>query len=197
MSSIFGGKSALITGAASGIGAATARHLCDHGTERLILFDRNEAPLKQHNLRASIQYIIGDVSDEALWADNAHILDDIDYAVLNAGIAHAGAITDTSFADWRRVMSVNLDGIFLGLKACLKAMIAHKKGGAIVLTASATGIKAQPNVGAYGASKAAIIHLGKIAAVEAAAHNIRVNIIAPGGVKTPIWHMSEGFDQMT
>jgi len=91
------------------------------------------------------------------------------------------------FADWRRVLAVNLDGAFLTLRAAMRAIRSAGRGGAIVVTASVAGIKAEPGIAAYGASKAAVIHLARIAAKEGAEVGIRVNAIAPGGVETPIW----------
>ena len=82
-------------------------------------------------------------------------------------------------------MAVNLDGAFLTLRSAMRAM--KGRGGAIVVTASAAGIKAEAGVGAYGASKAALIHLVKVAAKEGAPARIRVNAIAPAGVETPVW----------
>jgi NAD(P)-dependent dehydrogenase (short-subunit alcohol dehydrogenase family) len=79
---------------------------------------------------------------------------------------------------------VNLDGAFLTLRAAMRVIA---DGGAIVATASAAGIKAEAGVAAYGASKAALIHLVKVAAKEAAPRRIRVNAIAPAGVETPVW----------
>ena len=84
----------------------------------------------------------------------------------------------------------------LTLRAALRAMIAHGRGGAIVVTASISGIKAEPGVGAYGASKAGVIQLARVAAKEGAAHGIRVNAIAPGGVDTPIWDQLDFFPAM-
>jgi NAD(P)-dependent dehydrogenase (short-subunit alcohol dehydrogenase family) len=84
-------------------------------------------------------------------------------------------------------MSVNLDGAFLSLSAALRAIKATGRGGGIVVTASVAGLKAEPGIAAYGASKAAVLHLARIAAKEGAPDNIRVNAIAPGGVETPIW----------
>jgi NAD(P)-dependent dehydrogenase (short-subunit alcohol dehydrogenase family) len=84
-------------------------------------------------------------------------------------------------------MSVNLDGAFLTLQAALKAIRATGGGGAIVITASVAGIKAEPGIAAYSTSKAAVIQLARVAAREAAPDGIRVNAIAPGGVETPIW----------
>ncbi|MEL0253081.1 MAG: SDR family oxidoreductase, partial [Novosphingobium sp.] len=116
----------------------------------------------------------------------------IDYAVLNAGIASNGEITDLDIATWRKTIAVNLDGMFLSLRTSLRAM---KKagGGAVVLTASVSGIKAAAGTAAYSASKAATIQLAKVAAAEAAKYGVRVNAIAPGGVDTGIWDRSEWF----
>jgi NAD(P)-dependent dehydrogenase (short-subunit alcohol dehydrogenase family) len=104
--------------------------------------------------------------------------------VVNAGISGAAPIADMAFAEWRRILSVNLDGAFLTLRAAMRVIT---DGGAIAVTASAAGLKAEPGVAAYGASKAALIHLAKVAAKEGAARGIRVNAIAPGGVETPVW----------
>jgi NAD(P)-dependent dehydrogenase (short-subunit alcohol dehydrogenase family) len=114
--------------------------------------------------------------------------------VVNAGIGDSAAIDESSFADWRRVMSVNLDGAFLTLQAAMRAM--KGSGGSVVLTASAAGVKAEPGIAAYGASKAAVIHLARIAAKEGAAAGIRVNSIAPGGVETPLWSGAPFFEEM-
>ena len=175
----------LITGAASGIGAATASTLARSGARKLILVDTDEDRLRDFafSLPCERQVIVGDVSDEQLWAKAD--LTGLTHAVANAGIASATPIEETSFADWRRVLAVNLDGAFLTLQAALRAL--RGNGGAIVLTASAAGVKAEPNTAAYGASKAAVIHLARIAAREGAASGIRVNAIAPGGVETEIW----------
>jgi NAD(P)-dependent dehydrogenase (short-subunit alcohol dehydrogenase family) len=177
----------LVTGAASGIGAAVATRLAAAGARKLILIDRDEVKLRDFGftLPCERQPIIGDVADEALWS--AADLTGLTHAVVNAGIGEGGPIADLTFEEWRRVMSVNLDGAFLTLQAALKAIRATGGGGSIVLTASVAGIKAEPGIAAYAASKAAVIHLARVAAKEAAADGIRVNAIAPGGVETPIW----------
>jgi NAD(P)-dependent dehydrogenase (short-subunit alcohol dehydrogenase family) len=175
----------LVTGAASGIGAATASLLAGSGARKLILVDLDEDRLRDHafSLPCERQVIIGDVADERLWTDAD--LTGLTHALVNAGIGAGSPIDETDFADWRHVMRINLDGAFLTLQAAMRAMKGN--GGAIVLTASAAGIKAEPGIAAYGASKAAVIHLARIAAKEGAASGIRVNSIAPGGVETPIW----------
>jgi len=186
----------LVTGAASGIGAAVATRLAEGGARKLILADRDEDKLRDFafSLPCERQMMIGDVADEAMWegAD----LTGLTHAVVNAGIAAGGPIADMDFAAWRAVMAVNLDGAFLTLRAALRAIRQGGGGGAIVLTASAAGIKAEPGIAAYGASKAAVIHLARIAAKEGAADNIRVNSIAPGGVETPIWTALPFFQEL-
>lgn len=167
----FPGKTALVTGDASGIGLAVANALRAAGAT-VIGIDRSRGD---------------DVADPDMWSQRADSLTAVDLAVVNAGISDAAPIVDIDFMAWRRLLAVNLDGAMLSLQAAMRAMTAHARGGAIVTTASISGIKAEPGVGAYGASKAALIQLTKVAAKEGAPHGIRVNAIAPGGVDTPIW----------
>ena len=185
----FAGRTILVTGAASGIGLAVAQHLAEEGAARLILCDIDAEALARVRLRCTIDLVPGDVADERYWEGAASYLVGLDHAVVNAGVAGAGVIADLAFAEWRRILSVNLDGAFLTIRAALRAMTARGEGagGSIVATASAAGLKAEPGVAAYGASKAALIHLVKVAAKEGAAHRIRVNAIAPAGVETPVW----------
>jgi NAD(P)-dependent dehydrogenase (short-subunit alcohol dehydrogenase family) len=180
----FSGKAILITGAASGIGAACARWLAERGAERLVLIDREETGF------CSPATFVGDVADPALWEHVEANAGPIDHAIVNAGIGAGGAVADLSFEDWRRIMSVNLDGAFLSLRTALRLM---QDGGSVVLTASATALKATQMTGAYGVSKAAVIQLTKVAARESAPRGIRINAIAPGGVDTPIWDKQQVF----
>lgn len=173
-------KTALVTGHASGIGAATAALLAGEGA-RIIGVDLMQGQ---------------DVADPALWPGLTDRLAQIDIAVINAGIATAAPLADLDFADWRRTLSVNLDGAMLSVQAAMRAMIGHGRGGAIVITASIVGLKAEPGTAAYAASKAGAIHLARVAAKEGAPHGIRVNAIAPGGVDTPIWDAMDFFAQM-
>lgn len=182
----FSGTTTLITGAASGIGLATARYLADHGAGRLILFDRDGEALDKLDIHCETVRITGDVADPALWAQAG--LGELDHAVVNAGVPGVGAITEMGFEEWRRVLSANLDGAFLTLQAALRAM---REGGSIVCVASAAGLKAEKHIGAYAASKAGLIQLARVAAKESAARRIRVNVVAPGGVETPIWESAD------
>ena len=180
----FSDRTALVTGAASGIGAACAAWLAEHGAARLVLVDRDEQRLAALDLPCPVAAFVGDVADPALWERIEAEAGPLDHAVLNAGIAAGAPLADTPFEQWRRVLSVNLDGAFLSLRAALRLL---NDGGSAVLTASVAGLKAEPNTGAYAVSKAAVIQLAKVAAREAAARGVRVNAIAPGAVDTPIW----------
>ena len=191
----FAGRSALVTGAASGIGAACAQALAARGAARLFLVDVDSAGLDALDLpqACEVHRITGSVADEALWADLEPRMAGLDHAVVNAGIGAGGPITALSLAEWRRVMAVNLDGAFLTLATSLRAMGAT--GGSAVVVASTTGLKPVPGIGPYGVSKAAVAHMARIAAVENAKAGIRVNAIAPGGVDTAIWESGEDFQR--
>ncbi|SEM21994.1 NADP-dependent 3-hydroxy acid dehydrogenase YdfG [Stigmatella aurantiaca] len=186
----------LITGAASGIGAAAATRLAAGGAKKLILVDRDEDRLRGFaaSLPCERQVLIGDVADEQLWAGAG--LTGLTHALVNAGIAASGPIAETSLAEWRRVMSVNLDGAFLTLQAAMRALLQGGRGGSVVLTASVAGVKAEPGIAAYAASKSAVIQLARVAAKEGAPSRIRVNAIAPGGVETRIWTEVPMFKEM-
>jgi len=194
----FAGRIALVTGAASGIGAAFARLAAAEGAAGLALLDRNGDGLKAmaRALPCPICDAAGDVGDAALWAGfEAEIADrfgGVDLALANAGIGHPmQPITALAPEDWSRVISVNLTGAFLTLRTSLRLM---RDGGAIVLVASSMGVKPSPGTAGYGASKAALLQLAKIAALEAAPRNIRVNAISPGGVETPLFRGQDFFD---
>lgn len=190
----FGGRSALITGAASGIGAASAHWLDQRGIGKLILVDKDAEGLARLTLSCDTELHIADVSDETFWNNIDAALNSLDHAIVNAGIGAFSPIAEHSFKDWRKVMSVNLDGAFLTLRTALRAM-KKSGGGSAVVVASITGHKAVPAIGVYGVAKAGISHMARIAAAENAAHNIRVNAIAPGGVDTAIWDADPAFRQ--
>ena len=184
------GKTCLVTGAASGIGAACVAMLADQRAGKIIAVDRDEAALA--GLRADCELLryAGDVADESLWQRVEADAGQVHCAVLNAGIANGAAIVDMELEEWRRVLAVNLDGMFLSLRSTMRLAC---DGASIVLTASVSGLKAEPQTAAYGASKAAVMQLAKVAAKEGAERRIRVNAIAPGGVDTPIWDQTPFF----
>lgn len=188
----FAGRSALVTGAASGIGAACARALAARGAARLFLVDVDAAGLDALDPGACVVHrIVGSVADEALWQDLAPRLTGLDHAVVNAGIGSGGPIATLPLLEWRRVMAVNLDGAFMTLGTALRAM--EGKSGSVVVVGSTTGIKPVAGIGAYGVAKAGVAHMARIAAVENAKNGIRINAIAPGGVDTAIWESGADF----
>jgi 2-keto-3-deoxy-L-fuconate dehydrogenase len=196
---------ALITGAASGIGSATAIRLVEEGIGGLVLVDRDEEGVRRLASTLTLPpgralYRAHDVSDERAWeATSAGILERfgrLDLAVANAGVAAGGRIVDSSLQDWRRIMATNLDGTFLTLRCSLKLIQQGQRGGAIVVVASAAAIKAEAGAAAYAASKAGVLQLAKVAAKEGAGDRIRVNTVLPGGVKTPIWRTVPVFQDL-
>lgn len=189
----FAGRSALVTGAASGIGAACAKAFAARGATKLFLVDVDAAGLDALDLPGcEVHRITGSVADEALWQALEPRLTGLDHAVVNAGIGSGGPISTISLAEWRRVMAVNLDGAFMTLASSLRAM--EGKSGSVVVVASVTGLKPVPGIGPYGVSKAAVAHMARIAAAENARKGIRVNAIAPGGVDTAIWEGGDDFN---
>lgn len=194
----FAGRSALVTGAASGIGAACAKALAARGAARLVLVDVDGPGLDALDLGAcDVERVVGSVADEGLWQAVAGSLTGLDHAVVNAGIGSGGPISAISLAEWRRVMAVNLDGAFLTLATALRAMEAKAAPdrGSVVVVSSTTGLKPVPGIGPYGVAKAAVAHMARIAAAENARKGIRVNAIAPGGVDTAIWESGEDFQR--
>lgn len=185
------GKVLLVTGAASGIGAAAAAVFAAHGA-RLVLTDRDGAGVER--VAASIAGAIGlaaDITDER---DMAHAVaaavecfGRFDGAFNNAGVEQAGAamIPAGSYplVDFDRVIAVNLRGLLVCLRAEIPAL---GRRGAIVNTASVMGHRAAPGMGAYAASKHGVVGLTRAAALDHAAAGIRVNALLPGAVRTPM-----------
>jgi 2-keto-3-deoxy-L-fuconate dehydrogenase len=191
----FAGRTALITGGASGIGAAVARWLDGQGIAELVLVDIDAAGMAALDLQCQVRHYAGDVADPALWERIEAELPRLDHALINAGVANGGPLTELDFAEWRRILSINLDGAFLGLRCALRLMKRQGRGSA-VLTSSSVGVKPVANTAAYGSSKAAVIHLARIAAAEHLQDGIRVNAVAPGRVETPIWTKTDHFRQL-
>jgi len=195
MTDFFTGRRALITGAASGIGAACTQWLDARGIGELVLIDIDEAGMAALPLSCQAQRIAGDVADPALWERIEGQLSGLDHAVINAGVADGGPLAEIEFTEWRRILSINLDGAFLGLRTALR-LVKRQGSGSVVLTSSVVGVKPTPMSGAYATSKAGVAHLARIAAAEHLADGIRINAIAPGRVDTPIWTKTTQFEQM-
>lgn len=193
---------ALITGAASGIGAATARRL-SQGVGGLVLVDRSRDALcaLAGELRGPELLLRDfDVGSEAPWSELEEAVERrfgrLDHVVANAGVAHGAPLEETSFDDWRRVLSANLDGVFLTLRAGLRLLRKAGQGGTAVVVSSVAAVKAEPGIGAYAASKAGAAQLVRVAAKEGARDRIRVNGVLPGGVETPIWTQAPFFQEL-
>jgi NAD(P)-dependent dehydrogenase (short-subunit alcohol dehydrogenase family) len=189
------GKVAIVTGGASGIGAACADLLAREGASVVItdLDDARGVSVAEKIRRAGGQalYHHHDVTDEAGWPgviEAAERFDSLGILVANAGIFIPGLLTEISLADWRRLTAVNIDGVFLSIKYALPAM-RRGAGGSIIVLSSLAGLRGYPGLAAYCASKGAVRLLAKAVAMECAAagENIRVNSVHPGLIDTPIW----------
>jgi NAD(P)-dependent dehydrogenase (short-subunit alcohol dehydrogenase family) len=189
------GKVALVTGGASGIGKASAGLLAAEGaTVVLADIDETRGEAAAAAIRAtggSAGFHAMDVAREEAWR---RLIDDIvgrhgrlDVLVNNAGIAELGNVEETSLDDWRRTTSINLDGVFLGVREGIRAMKANG-GGSIVNLSSIEGIIGDPNLSAYNASKGGVRLLTKCAALHCAqaGYGIRVNSVHPGYILTPM-----------
>jgi NAD(P)-dependent dehydrogenase (short-subunit alcohol dehydrogenase family) len=186
-------KSAIITGAASGIGAGTAEVFAEQGA-RLMLVDRDEAGLEAVRMRlaaddAEVAVFCGDVSDRAVIAG---VVDGtlakygrIDIIFNNAGIMPHGDLREFDEDTWDAVLDVNLKSMFLMAKAAIRHML-ERGSGSIINTSSVMASLTEPGYEAYSASKAGIIGLTKAIAVSYAAQGIRCNCICPGWVDTPM-----------
>ena len=163
---------AVVTGAASGIGAATARKLVDDGY-RVLGVDVNELP-------DGVTPVRGSVSDEATWA----AIGEVDALVSNAYVPSTGALHEIDRAEWQRQLDVNLTGTYLAVKACLPSL--WERRGAIVLVSSVHAHFGLPGHPAYAASKGALVALARQLAVEYAPE-VRVNSVLPGPVLTGAW----------
>jgi NAD(P)-dependent dehydrogenase (short-subunit alcohol dehydrogenase family)/pimeloyl-ACP methyl ester carboxylesterase len=184
------GRLALVTGAGSGIGFATASALAEHGA-RVVLVDRDVAALaRAAEAIPGSRSLECDVSDAgAMERLVAELLDSAgvpDVVVNNAGIAIAGPFLDTGVAEWRRIVDVNLLGVVHGCRLFGRAMVQHGEGGQIVNIASAAAFTPSKTLPAYSATKAAVLMLSECLRAELGPHGIGVTAVCPGIVATNI-----------
>lgn len=191
------GKVALITGAASGIGLACAMRFAEEGA-KVLLADRNEEGLAQAVLQMSgggddsaHLALTMDVTQEADWMrvmgeiERRHA--QLDVLVNNAGFGRFRSIADTSLDEWRAILAVNLDSVFLGTRHAMP-LLARAGRSSIVNMSSIRGLVAGANTGAYCAAKAGVHLFTKVTALECAAagNGVRANSVHPGHVETPL-----------
>jgi NAD(P)-dependent dehydrogenase (short-subunit alcohol dehydrogenase family) len=207
-------KNALITGGASGIGRATAIRFAEEGAN-VFVADRQLAAAEEsaQKVRALGRKAIAHQVDTSIESEVAAMVDrcvkemgGVDILVAAAGISHArygeegtpamGPLSEKPLADWRKVLSVNLDGVFLTDREVARAMIKAGKGGRIINIASGAAKLPTPGVGEYSVSKAGVWMLTKVLAVELAPYGITSNAIGPGFINTPMTaniQQAEGF----
>lgn len=182
----------LITGAASGIGAATALHLARSG-HNLVVVDRdrvglNEVAERVAELGVEALVEVADVTDEesvaAMMSAAQARFGVVDGLVTSAATMISKPLVDTSLGDWETVMSVNVTGVFLTCREFVRRLTDTATTGAIVNLSSISGTVALPNQAAYCASKGAVAQLTRQIAVEYARKGIRANVVSPGTVET-------------
>jgi NAD(P)-dependent dehydrogenase (short-subunit alcohol dehydrogenase family) len=203
MASSVSGKTAFVTGGASGIGAALTTKLVDGGAEVWIA-DRQIGPAQELAQRlnsggAKAHAIELDVrsypSFERAVAEAVQQSGRIDYLFNNAGVGVGGEIDSYTLDDWNDVFDVNLRGVAHGIQAVYPVMI-RQRSGHIVNTASMAGLVAVPSQGSYTASKHAVVALSKALRLEAERHGIKVSVLCPGAVRTPALTLA-GYWRMT
>lgn len=193
-------KVALVTGAASGIGAAVADLLAARGA-RLALVDRNREQLEAvtdrlqtggAEARAFAADLVSASEVEEVVAAATESFGGLDILSNNAGVQRYGTVETTSEAEWDEVMAINLKSVYLVCRQALPHL--RRGGGAIVNMTSVQAFGTQQNVAAYTTSKHAIVGLTKSMAVDFAQHRVRVNAVAPGAVDTPMLRWAASLD---
>jgi 2-keto-3-deoxy-L-fuconate dehydrogenase len=189
------GKSALITGAASGIGLATANRFCREGAAVALADNQaDRAEQEAARLRAAGHRAIAVVVDvarseqvRAAVERTVREFGRLDVLFANAGIGYTGDLLATTDADWDRVMDVNAKGVFLCCREAVRQMLAQSPaGGSVIINGSISGLVGIPGQAPYGPSKGAVVEMTRQLAVEYAARGVRVNCVCPGTVDTVV-----------
>lgn len=186
-------KVAIVTGAASGIGRNIAETFVKEGAS-VVIADLNKMAaektadeLKQFG---KVMALVMDVTNENEVNEGvANVFKQfgsIDILVSNAGVQHIDPIDQLSYSDWRKIITIHLDGAFLTTRACLKFMYQSKRGGSIIYMGSVHSKEASALKAPYVSAKHGLIGLCKVVAKEGAKYNVRANVICPGYVKTPL-----------
>ena len=188
------GKSAIVTGAASGIGRAIAQAYAREGA-KVAIADLNidAANTTAADIRAAGGQAIGvamDVTSEegvnAGVAATVAAFGGVDILVSNAGIQIVHPVEEFTYADWKKMMAIHVDGAFLTTKACLPHMYKSGRGGSVIYMGSVHSKEASLLKAPYVTAKHGLIGLAKVVAKEGAAHGVRANVICPGFVRTPL-----------
>lgn len=187
MTTPFDGRTALVTGAASGIGAATARLLHRQGAHVVLAdIDENRGKAVQAEIGTRTSFLNLDVTSDDGWdVACARIQQQgpLHMLVHSAGVAAKARLADTTLSEFRRMLEVNLVSTFLAIRAAARVMT---EGGSVVALSSVRGVLATAELGSYGASKFGVRALTRVAALELADRDIRVNSVCPGSIETPI-----------
>lgn len=184
------GKTALVTGASSGLGAHFAQVLATAGAQVIVTARREHAlmqvvqSIEAAGGKASSRRL--DVTDSASVSDLGKVFGEIDILVNNAGVVHSAPALQQTEADWDAVIDTNLKGMFLVAQAAGAAMRDRGNGGCIINVASILGLRQAGNVLPYAVSKAGVVQMTKTLALELARFDIRVNALAPGYLDTDL-----------
>ncbi|MES2039590.1 MAG: 3-hydroxybutyrate dehydrogenase [Pseudomonadota bacterium] len=187
-------KVALITGAASGIGKEIAIEYAKQGAKIVIAdmaLEAAQATAKEIEASGGTAMAVAmNVTDETQVdkgvADAIAAYGNIDILISNAGIQIISPLVDLSLDNWKKMLSIHLDGAFLTTRACMRSMIAGGKGGSVIYMGSVHSHEASPLKAPYVTAKHGLIGLAKVVAKEGAKNNIRANVICPGFVRTPL-----------